>query len=164
MGREIRRVLPNWEHPKYEDCGRYIPLMSDYKESLNYYKEQVEDFIKEINECSNHEEKIIIYKNFMEEEVYPPNIEFYMPNGEWYQLYENVSEGTPISPPFEKEDELINWLVSNRDFNGVQWCLEGAKNIIKTGYCPSGAFVNGKVYRAEEMYKLQQENEASDNE
>jgi len=37
------------------------------------------------------------------------------PEGEGYQLWETVSEGSPISPVFEHPEDLARWLVVNRD-------------------------------------------------
>jgi len=35
------------------------------------------------------------------------------PSGEWYQMWETVSEGSPISPAFETPEELARWLAEN---------------------------------------------------
>ena len=34
----------------------------------------------------------------------------------WWQVYETVSEGTPVTPPFETQEELVEYLVANGDF------------------------------------------------
>lgn len=34
----------------------------------------------------------------------------------WWQVYETVSEGTPVTPPFATRQELIDYLVENGDF------------------------------------------------
>jgi len=50
--------------------------------------------------------------NYMEKdsdpEDYMPEIE---PEHTAFQIYENVSEGTPVSPVFETEDEMKAWLI-----------------------------------------------------
>jgi len=38
------------------------------------------------------------------------------PKGDGYQLWETVSEGSPISPVFVKPEELAAWLVSSTDY------------------------------------------------
>ena len=52
-------------------------------------------------------------------EMPSPNPECYRPvystAATCYQVYETVSEGTPISPVFETENELIEWLVKEGD-------------------------------------------------
>lgn len=39
------------------------------------------------------------------------------PKGAGYQLWETVSEGSPISPVFKTPDELANWLTSGEYHN-----------------------------------------------
>ena len=34
----------------------------------------------------------------------------------WWQVYETVSEGTPVTPPFATREELVEYLVENGDF------------------------------------------------
>ncbi len=51
----------------------------------------------------------------------PPDPEYYRPQwGEglatWWQVYETVSEGTPVTPPFATREELVEYLVENGDF------------------------------------------------
>jgi hypothetical protein len=36
------------------------------------------------------------------------------PVGPWWQMWETVSEGSPISPAFEQPEELARWLAQNR--------------------------------------------------
>lgn len=38
------------------------------------------------------------------------------PRGAGYQLWETVTEGSPISPVFRTPEQLADWLVSSRDF------------------------------------------------
>ena len=70
----------------------------------------------------------------------PPDQEFYRPK--WsakeatcYQIYETVSEGTPISPVFETLDELVAWLVDRGHTK------RAAKQFAKLGWAPSGVMV-----------------------
>jgi hypothetical protein len=48
-----------------------------------------------------------------------------------YQIYENVSDGTPVSPVFDSADELISWLITQ----GVS--REAAEAFIAQGHAPS---------------------------
>ena len=137
MGREIRRVPPNWEHPK-DDRGKYQPQMdSNYLESLN---EWIENHRKwEAGEDKDREESGCRF--FAEWHGEPPSVAYYCnytsSEATWYQLYENVSEGTPLSPPFETPEELVEWLSINPDFWDTQWSRKGAEGIVKSGYQPS---------------------------
>ena len=70
----------------------------------------------------------------------------------WFQVYETVSEGTPVTPPFETQDQLIEYLVKNGDFwdqkrredgrshfmNCDPWSKQRAENFVKgPGWAPS---------------------------
>lgn len=66
------------------------------------------------------------------------------PTGEAYQLWETVSEGSPVSPPFATPEELASWLVMNdtsvtKDTTYDQWM----KFINGPGWAPSAIIVNG---------------------
>lgn len=97
MGREVRKVPANWEHPQDED-GHYIPLFRDFKAALKEFKDDPAMFD---NEDGKGPQK--------------PRAEDYMP--EWaesekthFQMYENVTEGTPLSPPMESPEKLARYL------------------------------------------------------
>ena len=48
-----------------------------------------------------------------------------------YQLYENVTEGTPVSPVFDRESALISWLKENG-------CSEESISmLVRWGHAPS---------------------------
>lgn len=42
------------------------------------------------------------------------------PVGEWWQVWETVSEGSPVSPAFETPEELAHYLADNRRAHGSQ--------------------------------------------
>jgi hypothetical protein len=102
MGTVIRRVIPNWEHPK-DGRGRYIPLYDrDYETEIAMWIEE-------------------------------PT---------WYQVYENVTEGTPVTPPFATKEALIFYLCNYGTFrgDGRKWSQEVAENFVNgSGYLPSMA-------------------------
>jgi hypothetical protein len=81
----------------------------------------------------------------------PPDPNYYrsafLEEPTWYQVYETVSEGTPVSPPFAIKDELIDYLVKNGDFwdqrrgHGA-WSRENAAHFVENeGYRPSGMLI-----------------------
>lgn len=128
MGREIRRVPPNWEHPKRGN-GSYIELFNSDVETV--FAEWMEEYRRWVE--MEHDRVIQEYG----EEKYPkdqpyrsfcawfgspsPDPKSYHPkwaDGEatWYQVYETVSEGTPVTPPFATQAELVDYLVENGDF------------------------------------------------
>jgi hypothetical protein len=50
-----------------------------------------------------------------------------------YQLYENVSEGTPVSPVFASLEALWQWLVEQG------WSQQAAQSLVADGHAPSFA-------------------------
>ena len=79
------------------------------------------------------------------------------PEGEGYQLWETVSEGSPISPVFATAEELAEWIVTSPDYKwrkndkGItreQWL----KFIIGPGWCPSLIMVDGRVMTGVEAW------------
>jgi len=87
-----------------------------------------------------------------------PNPDDYMPEGDWWQVFEEVSEGTPITPPFATAEELIDWMASNKDFWGHQWSRDGAEQLVKDGSAFSLIAVNEggkvKVYEPHEQHLI----------
>lgn len=116
MGREIRRVPAYWEHPRDTD-GKYIPLRDNYDEALAEFE---------------HDIQARGLRGAIEDWGGGPREDDYTHYGcqpcNWYQLYETVSEGTPLSPPFEKPEELIEYLVKHGDFwYHKPWSQEAAE-------------------------------------
>src|SRR6267378_1932339 len=100
MGREVRMVSKDWQHPKDEQTGRYKPLYPGER-----YDGQ--GFMEKAN-SEGLQEAIDWYGG-------APDLNDYMPN--WPEserthlmMYEDTSEGTPISPAFATAEELAHWL------------------------------------------------------
>lgn len=115
MGREIRRVPPNWEHPRDKD-GNYIPMLDQTYEDAG--KEWIASCI-EWAMGQNKYQKIGKGRPASDRRSLlllgmPPNEEYYRPAFDaeptHYQYYENTSEGTPLSPVFATEAELEIWI------------------------------------------------------
>lgn len=164
MSRELRRVPENWEHPKNRD-GKYESLSSDYSGSLVYWKEEVEKFIKHMTEvCETGKTNIYdrkytsskdVFEYFTEDgQMNPPDINGYMPNGKWYQLFQTVSEGTPLSPAFSTKEQLGEWLKNNPDYWGTKWSENQIKGLLEKNWLPSGIMTGGKFYKSEETAEL----------
>ncbi len=162
MGRVIRKVPAKWEHPKrvndHSGKEEFRPMDKfDYKESHADWKKELAEWLKEYKEWEAGEFKetkytkgCVTYEDYAGEPPSPPNPYGYMPEGKWYQLFENVSEGTPLSPPFKTKEELVEWLANNKDYWGEQWTREQAEAIVKKGFALSGVAVGGKFYNARE--------------
>lgn len=64
------------------------------------------------------------------------------PEGEWWQVWETVSEGSPVTPAFATRDELITYLVEHGDAWDQKrgdggWAREAAESFVGTGWAPS---------------------------
>lgn len=127
MGREIRRVPPGWEHPTDEQ-GHYQP-MHDYT-----HADRMAEWLKDKAEWENGYAIKVGHPDmpFEEWECREPDPKYYRP--EWkdgeataYQVYETVSEGTPMSPVFLNLDELTGWLV------GQGYSRQAAEQFAKDG-------------------------------
>lgn len=173
MSRQVRRVPENWQHPKQvnkynPDEEQYVPLLDDYVNYLKYYKEYVDEFIQHMTEVIETGSTTIYDNVFTDrKKVYryltadgglrPPKITDFMPSGEWYQLYEEVSEGTPITPPFASKEELKSYLMTDGTFwDNTPWPDNRADGMICQGYAMSGVMTDGKIYRAEEAFDIKE--------
>lgn len=163
MGREVRRVPANWEHPKVERPDHRLQRMvEDYQSMFDrpfgpamdewYANWKAWERGERPDYCSNESKNL----PFWEWEGGPPDPEYYRPDwkdGEatWFQVYETVSEGSPVSPPFATQVELVDYLVANGDFwdqkrgNGG-WDRKNAEAFVGTGYAPSMVVTGGVAY------------------
>lgn len=172
MGREIRMVPPNWEHPKKQNVIRFSP-----QEGLHYCEEYqpmydqryeeasaewIEAFIKwhvakEYDDCADAENRKLPYWDW---DGPPPDKEYYRPwkneDATWFQLWETVSEGTPVSPPFATKEELVTYLADHGDFWDEKrlrpgWGYERAKAFCDSGWAPTLIMQDGRVYEGTEI-------------
>ena len=154
MGREVRRVVPNWEHPQ---VTKYNPFKM--KQETSYqplydcsYREAAAEWRKEFTEWEGGERQKYLAENGEDYEYWdyngmPPVKEYYRPDWKseemtWFQVYETVSEGTPVTPPFATQEELIDYLVANGDFWDQRrgdggWARPNAEAFVGTGRAPS---------------------------
>jgi hypothetical protein len=151
-------VPPNWQHPRYTEgnakrrdwVGNYMPMYDQEYESA------AEEWLDSCLKWSNVEhpdqqeyESASQYKYFWEWEGGPPDADYYRPKfteePTWYQCYENVSEGTPVSPPFATQAELVDWLVANGDpvFGAIS--KEAAERFVQSQYAPSMVVTDGQI-------------------
>lgn len=163
MGREVRRVPADWQHPRsagtYRDGSpRYVGLMKGpWSEAIASWKEEKSHW--DNGECRDYS-KPGMWKpreadqnySFEEWSGDEPLQSEYMP--EWsaeqathLMMYETVTEGTPISPAFETPEELATWLADNgaSAFGGEGASYESWLAMIKEGYAPSFVIGDGKI-------------------
>jgi len=144
MGREIRRVPANWEHPKDKN-GNYQPLYdNDFNTAADKWDSGYELWKtgEAPEQLRNPRLKELRYWGYWGP---PPKRDYYHPkwdNADWYQVYETVSEGTPVTPPFATKEELINYLVDNGDFWDQRrgdggWDRRNAESFVTDEWTPS---------------------------
>ena len=123
MSREVRRVPPNWEHPKNER-GHLIPLFNgSFSKRAARWDEEAAQWEKGFH-CSFVDDKwkpktADMTGTFADWDGKRPDEKDYMPD--WsdterthYQMYESTTEGTPISPVMESPEVLARWLADNK--------------------------------------------------
>lgn len=139
MGREVRKVIAGWGHPK-DNSGQFIPL-------LDGYNDEIEGFRGKIVE-SGLVSAIEYYGGGPLQDDYTPD---------WpkearthFMMYETCSKGTPLSPAMETPEELARWLADNgaSSFGNMtatyeQWlivCLgdSAPSAVVKDGVLQSG--------------------------
>lgn len=153
MGREVRRVAPDWEHPAAN--GRYIPLYGELFLQAwtaweigrrHWIKGEREDF--ETGQWKPHDATY----SYDEWDGGPPREVNYMPPeafGEWFMMYETTSEGTPISPAFPTPEKLAEYLYETgaSAFAGMTATYDQWLRVARGGYAPS-AVVQGSVLKS----------------
>lgn len=129
---KLRRVPENWAHPK-DANEQYIPLLdgsySEYSQKYDLDKEMwnkgfYEGLDKVLNASKEpnwipveEEDKQLSFEEWDGEKCKPEDFRPDWPPSEQthFQMYEDVTEGTPISPVFEKAEDLAFWLCQNLD-------------------------------------------------
>lgn len=174
MGREIRKVPANWQHPTKERYDIRTGRTVEYYQPLynRPYIEALTEWIKEHEawERGEHEGQVKYGHTKAEFPHYAnyggnaPDVEYYRPNWPaeemtWWQVFETVSEGTPVTPPFETREELVEYLVENGDFWDQSRRKEGRSSmpcepwsrrnaeafVMGSGWAPSMVIDNGKI-------------------
>lgn len=144
MGREIRRVPAGWQHPTkickhwtpgygYGGCvldGKrgtcYRPLDENYAKDKKKYDDLVAEGGKD--KADNYFGQA-------------PDPQWYVPvwpegTATHYQIYETVSEGTPVSPVFTSLEDMEDWLVNDGGRDG-KVSRKAACNFCQSGWAPS---------------------------
>lgn len=156
MGREVRRVPADWQHPKEQApdwktgqmVERFKPLFPGER-----YKPEVDEWDAECAKwkagwrpdyCVDPESIALEYEQYAGQR---PHRDDYMPN--WpteqrthFMMYEDTSEGTPISPAFATPEELARWLADTEAsaFAGQTASYEGWLRVANGAWAPSLVF------------------------
>lgn len=157
MGREVRRVPANWQHPKIEQPNyikgimeqRYQPMFDEpFAPAMHewYAKWEAWERGERPDYAGDFDGSYIDWNGG------PPNPAYYRPD--WpdsecthIMMYENTSEGTPISPAFEKPEDLARWLFDNKasSFGSNTATYEQWLGMIKSEWAPSMIAIDGEI-------------------
>ena len=150
MGREVRRVPADWEHPK-DDHGRYAPLFGgSFSSAAKDWDEGKARWDAGERESWAKDQGAEV--SFEEWDGPRPNADHYMPD--WpaeerthLMMYEATSEGTPISPAFETPEKLACWLVDNNAsaVAGQPASYEAWLRVARGGFAPSAVVRAGAM-------------------
>jgi len=163
MGREVRRVPANWNHPTdgtYSNGEvRYRSLFAGpYSEAAAQWDKENEAWLRgmTIDFFTGEEQPksaaALQYDSFSDWDCERPNVDNYMP--EWqdaekthYMMYETTSEGSPISPAFETPEQLAQWLADNEAsaFGNMTADYDHWLRVAKGGFAPSMVVMAGNL-------------------
>jgi hypothetical protein len=158
MGREVRKVPPNWEHPK-DERGHEQPMFDQtFAEAAQEWKDAFAAWERgeRPSYCSQESRNL----EHWEYHGGPPDRAYYRPwsdeEATWFQLWQTVSEGSPVSPPFETKEELASYLAEYGDFWDQMrghggWGMERARAFVEAGWAPSMAIVNGEILESKDI-------------
>ena len=126
MSFDVRRVPANWEHPteRTNTGENYLPLLDQsFIEAVAEWKASYAAWERGERPSYFRAESYSTDLQYWEYECAPPS-DRSLHRPDWtqaerthYQLYESVSEGTPVSRPMPSIDALAEWLANNK----VQW-------------------------------------------
>ncbi len=136
MGREIRRVPADWEHPR-DAAGVYCPMHDyDFSDALRKWVREWEKWEK-----GTHPDREGRDYPYWEWAGGPPRPEYCRPVFEeeptHYQIYETVSEGIPVSPVFADKEDMYDWLLAEG------YSETASRRFIEAGWAPSMAMWPG---------------------
>lgn len=180
MGREIRKVPAGWEHPRDVLGNHRPLRDRCYRVALQNWEQEkaifdaigpsiLKSILKHDASSELHEEEVeyqgkkyIVYKDekaagisFEEWHGSKPDPDYYRPD--WteeerthFQMYETVTEGTPLSPVFASLAQLEDWLVTI----GTSWdgpmSRDVARNFCANGWAPTFVVSDSKVFKGPE--------------
>lgn len=148
MGRELRRVPPNWKHPIDGRNGEFQPMFDkSFLEACEQWKKEFLAWEQGIRPDYFSEDNLKDMQYWEYEGGPPTDRQYYRPYSDkettWFCIFETVSEGTPVTPPFETKEQLIQYLITKGDLwdqNRMTgpWSRQAAERIVnEEGYAPS---------------------------
>ena len=144
MGREIRMVPKGWEHPI--DSDGYVPMFDrtyaaeaqKWKDCDTAYRARDLAKLKELDVYMGEDPEgtLAEFPRYRDWTGSPPRAEYYRPEfdapADHFQMYETVSQGTPVSPVCASKGELAQWIVDNLGYSE-----DAAAGFVESGWAPS---------------------------
>lgn len=152
MGREIRKVPPNWDHPR-DARGEYKSMYDEtFAAAVSEWKArraawEVGERPEGYGDCD--------FADYYGEQ--PDDPDMYRPwqdaEAIWLQVWETVSEGSPVTPPFETKQGLADYLAEHGDFwdHGRGWGQARADAFVADGWAPSMMISGGRIYESKDI-------------
>jgi hypothetical protein len=151
MGREVRRVPANWQHPTngFYASGevRFKALFdgADFESAARDWDVESAKWARgEFPDYAGPESRAMTYVEWNGERPDPAD---YMPvwsdaERTHLMMYETTSEGTPISPAFATPEELARWLADNgaSAFGSSTASYEAWLKVAQGGFAPSAVY------------------------
>ena len=168
MGREIRRVPPNWQHPTEIHSYWGVPVLrvmfsqtlAEAQAEWDRERDELETgFLAK--KAQGKYEDYDTYEDYAGERPSDPT--YYTPytkeEATWYQVWQTVSEGTPVTPPFatlqELEDHLVQYgenlksgFPSDERYPVERYSRQAAAQFCKNQWAPSLIISGGQFYTA----------------
>ncbi len=164
MGRVVRRVPADWQHPKERNVFRNEEVFKGlHDDSRRSYADEAADWDEAWQQWQNglcesygESEKWVpldpeyVGRQYTWYAGSRPSPDDYMPR--WspeerthFMMYEDTSEGTPISPAFATPEELARWLADNgaSAFGGMTADYDHWLAVARGGFAPSMVIDSG---------------------
>lgn len=160
MGREVRRVPADWDHPKIKEMNwikmaeveRFQPMFDrPFAPAMREWIAEWEAW--ERGERPDYASDESPNMTYWEWNGGPPDPNCYRPD--WPEesrthlmMYEDTTEGTPISPAFATPEELARWLADNgaSSFGSDTATYEQWLPVCRGAFAPSMIIANGQIY------------------
>lgn len=131
MGREVRKVPVDWQHPKDAD-GNFIPTHKRFP----YDQDEIEQGLRDgwLNDDKENYGIVVMPEWPHEQRTH-------------FQMYETCSEGTPISPVMDTPENLARWLTDNKAsaFADETATYDEWLSIIRSTFSVSAVIEKGKL-------------------
>ncbi len=149
-------VPPNWQHPT-NDRGHLQPMHNERFEDR--FARWLADFdrIRGGNLTDLERECYPMHPlaEWLCDEGQPHDPAYYRPwrdeEATWFQVWETVTEGTPVTPAFATREELVDHLVEHGDRPNALahqrsgYSREVAEAFVKAGWAPSMVMLGNKT-------------------